>query len=172
MTMIKEAASKKEIKLILNIDGIPEIIRADERNLKQVLYNLLSNAVKFTPNGGKITVSARTTLLPLQWGRRKNDPKFMPIIMYGRKIKSDTEDNKKKFVEITVSDSGVGLSVDDIERIFEPFEQVDNSLNRRFEGTGLGLALSRKLIELHGGRIWAQSKGKDKGSNFHFIVPC
>jgi len=60
---------------------------------------------------------------------------------------------------------------DDLERIFNPFEQADNSDTRAFEGTGLGLSLTRKLLELHGGAIWAESAGRGKGSAFHAVVP-
>ncbi len=74
-------------------------------------------------------------------------------------------------IEITVSDSGIGLSETDLERIFQPFEQVDNSAGRRYQGTGLGLSLTKKMVELHGGRIWAESRGKGQGSTFHFILP-
>ena len=75
-------------------------------------------------------------------------------------------------VKITVSDTGIGLKPEDLERIFIPFEQADNTARRVFLGTGLGLSLSKCLVELHGGRLWAESPGIDKGSSFHLILPA
>ncbi|MHC1744426.1 MAG: ATP-binding protein [Syntrophobacteraceae bacterium] len=74
-------------------------------------------------------------------------------------------------VEVVVKDSGIGIKKENLERIFEPFEQADSSLNRRFQGTGLGLSLTKNLVELHGGRIWAESEGEGKGAAFHFVLP-
>ncbi|MBM3300470.1 MAG: hypothetical protein FJY85_10985, partial [Deltaproteobacteria bacterium] len=72
---------------------------------------------------------------------------------------------------VGVSDSGIGVKPEDQERIFHPFEQVDSQLSRRHLGTGLGLALSRKLAELHGGRIWVESEGEGQGSAFRVAIP-
>ena len=74
-------------------------------------------------------------------------------------------------VEISVTDTGIGLKPNDLERIFDPFEQVNGSAGRQYKGTGLGLSLTKKLVELHGGRIWAESAGEGKGSKFSFTLP-
>ncbi|MBM3299870.1 MAG: response regulator, partial [Deltaproteobacteria bacterium] len=74
-------------------------------------------------------------------------------------------------IQVSVSDTGVGLEREDRERIFTMFEQVDSSYSRRQQGTGLGLALTRRLVELHGGRIWVESEGRGKGSSFRFVIP-
>ena len=74
-------------------------------------------------------------------------------------------------IEISVTDTGIGIKPDDLKRIFDPFEQVNRSENRQYKGTGLGLSLTEKLVELHGGRIWAESAGEGKGSRFRFTLP-
>ena len=74
-------------------------------------------------------------------------------------------------IEISVADTGIGIQPDDLKRIFDPFEQVNRSEGRQYKGTGLGLSLTKKLVELHGGRIWAESAGEGKGSRFMFTLP-
>ncbi|MBI9092123.1 MAG: cache domain-containing protein [Desulfobacterium sp.] len=145
LVMIKEKAMKNNIKLSTDIVDIPETIVVDERKIKQVLYNLLSNAVKFTPKGGNIYLASK-------------------------KVKA-SEDGNMDFVEIDVTDTGIGLKSDDLERIFGHFEQVESSASRKFQGTGLGLSLTRQLVELHSGRIWVESNGEGKGSTFRVVIP-
>jgi signal transduction histidine kinase len=149
LVMIKEKAFKHDIQLSIDLNGCPETTMADERKLKQIMFNLLSNAVKFTPDGGKIHLSADL--------RRKNSeqPETLP----------------EDYLEISVADSGIGIEKENLESIFDAFEQVDHSSNRKYPGTGLGLSLTRSLVGLHGGRIWAESEGKDTGSTFRFTLP-
>jgi signal transduction histidine kinase len=160
LTMIKEKASKHGISLSIDRNGIPETIRADERKLKQVMYNLLSNAAKFTPDGGSIKITAKI-LSDSQMKRSKS--------MGGE---TSNIQNLKSNVEIRVSDTGIGIKKENLEHIFKPFEQVDNTASRKYQGTGLGLSLTKKLVELHGGKIWAESDGEGKGSVLHFIIPA
>jgi signal transduction histidine kinase len=75
------------------------------------------------------------------------------------------------YLQISVEDSGIGLRKEDLQRVFEPFEQVENSASRQFQGTGLGLSLTKSLVELHGGKIWAESQGEGKGATFSFCIP-
>ena len=152
LTMIQEKAIKHGINLSNHLNGIPDTITADELKLKQIIYNLLSNAVKFTPDGGNISITARPSEL--------NRPHF-----------STASSNGNGGLEISVSDTGIGLDSKDLDRIFSPFEQVENSKNRKFQGTGLGLSLTKNLVELHGGIIWAESKGAGRGSAFRFVIP-
>jgi signal transduction histidine kinase len=77
----------------------------------------------------------------------------------------------KGVIDISVQDTGIGIKGEDLQRIFNPFEQAENSASRRFAGTGLGLSLTKRLVELHGGRIWAESEGAGKGSRFSFLIP-
>jgi signal transduction histidine kinase len=74
------------------------------------------------------------------------------------------------FIEISVSDTGIGISLENQERLFQPFQQVETSLTRKYSGTGLGLSLCRRFVELHGGRIWIESE-PGKGSTFTFVIP-
>ncbi len=152
LVMIKEKTMKNGIQISNRIDGIPETIQADERKLKQILYNLLSNAVKFTPNGGKVELIAK-----------RFSKKEIGI--------SDQKVPLSDYVQISVRDNGVGLKEEDITKIFNPFEQVENSSSRRFQGTGLGLSLTKRLVDLHGGDIWAESEGEGKGATFHLTIP-
>ena len=76
----------------------------------------------------------------------------------------------KDFVTFSVSDTGIGISADDQNKLFAPFQQLDTTLTRKHKGTGLGLNLCKKFVELHGGKIWVES-GAGKGSNFIFIIP-
>ena len=84
-------------------------------------------------------------------------------------------DDKKRdyehLVNISVTDSGIGLKKENMKLIFKPFVQVDGSKSRRYQGTGLGLSLSKQFIELHKGCIWVESEGENKGCTFHFVIP-
>jgi signal transduction histidine kinase len=152
IVMIKEKAMKHSISVQLKANGINEKIRADERKFKQVLYNLLSNAMKFTPDGGKVTIKAQN--YEFKGNGRKKDRK-----------------SQRDGIKISVSDTGIGIDSKDLDRIFNPFEQVESSASRKFQGTGLGLSLSKQLVELHGGRIWVESKGEGQGATFQFAIP-
>ena len=89
----------------------------------------------------------------------------------GDKQIQDLSNSATGYLQISVSDSGIGLKRKDLERIFKPFEQVENSTSRQFQGTGLGLSLTKSLVELHGGMIWAESAGEGKGATFSFCIP-
>ena len=155
LVMVKEKVLKKGINCSLKINGIPETIEADERKLKQVQYNLLSNAVKFTPSGGGIVLSAKVSSLRKNMNNENFDARIL----------------SREWIHICVKDNGIGLSKDDLDRIFFPFEQVEHSKSRKYQGTGLGLSLTKTLIELHGGKIWAESSGYGNGSSFHYLLP-
>jgi signal transduction histidine kinase len=171
LIMVKEKALKHAIGLSTNTDSIPEMISADERKLKQIIYNLLSNAVKFTPDGGEVCIEAVKVSCLVRPGLRWNDPKYLQIIEQGAKTDDLVNKQCLSCVKISVSDTGIGIKPEDHERIFKPFEQADGSASRHYQGTGLGLSLTKKLVELHGGKIWAESNGPDKGSKFSFVIP-
>ncbi len=117
-------------------------VQADPGRVRQVLLNLLSNAIKFTPDGGRITVVAA----PVNGGGAISE------------------------VRIAVSDTGIGIAAEDQPKLFKEFSQLDASASRKYEGTGLGLALSRQLVELHGGTMGVESE-MGKGSTFWFTLP-
>jgi GAF domain-containing protein len=136
LILVRERAGRRGITLGREIDDRLGSIRADERKVKQVLLNLLSNALKFTPEGGRIDVSARA---------------------------------HDDVAQISVTDTGVGIAPEHQEAVFEEFRQVGTAA-KTVEGTGLGLTLSRKFIELHGGKIWVKSQ-VGVGSTFTFTLP-
>lgn len=160
LTMVREKALQQRISLVSQIGRIPEIISADERKLKQILYNLLSNAIKFTPDGGEIRLSAQ------QVGGSK-----IQIPGPDKGLKRKIQQASGAFIEVSVADTGIGLSEEAMGRIFRPFEQADSSASRKYQGTGLGLSLTKKLVELHGGMTWAFSEGEGKGATFSFVIP-
>ncbi len=136
VTLVKERAGRHGIALTLEVDPRLGELVGDERKIKQVLLNLLSNAVKFTPEGGRISLTA--------------------VLTGGS-------------VEISVSDTGIGIAPEDQDAIFEEFRQVGGDDARKREGTGLGLTLAKKFVEMHGGRIWVKSE-VGKGSTFTFTL--
>jgi PAS domain S-box-containing protein len=165
MTMLKEKTMKHSIRLSLEIEPDAEIeIKADERKFKQIMFNLLSNAVKFTPDGGSVSVQAR--ILPEDKKLRKTeDQKDIPASQPLNFLTSHAD-----FIEISVADTGIGIKPEDIDRLFKEFSQLETPYEKKYEGTGLGLILTKKLVELHGGRIWCESKF-GKGSRFTFVIP-
>jgi PAS domain S-box-containing protein len=152
LSIISEKALKQKIQISANLEKIPGFITADELRLNQILYNLLSNAVKFTAENGSISLKARAITEAPDEG-------------------SGQTDGCCREVEISVKDTGIGIHKDDMGCIFEPFAQVENEQTRKHRGTGLGLTLTRKLVEMHGGRIWAESEGPGNGTTFCFRLP-
>jgi signal transduction histidine kinase len=137
MTLVRERAQRHGIALGLELDPRLGEFSADERKMKQIVLNLLSNAVKFTPDGGRVDVSARL----------------------------DTDQ-----VQIAVKDTGIGIAPEDQAVVFEEFKQVGRDYTRKAEGTGLGLALTKRFVELHGGGIRLES-APGRGSTFTITLP-
>lgn len=155
--------SRKEIKLLTEIeDKLPEIT-ADSVKLKEVIDNLLSNAVKFTPMGGAVKINARLIQPSALRSKASKENNFTPPSDINYK-------DDLNYIYVSVEDSGIGIKKEDIGRIFDVFEQVDSSYTKQYQGTGLGLAIVKRYIELHNGRIWVESE-LGKGSRFSFIIP-
>lgn len=158
--VVQSLAIKKQILVTLDMAPALSKISADDAKVKQILYNLLSNAIKFTPEGGRINVHVEQGMSSaLGSGTSTNGT--VPAQAQGR----------MEVLRIAVSDTGIGLSLEDQGRIFGAFTQGDSSYARRQEGTGLGLALTKQLVGLHRGTISVQSPGVGQGSTFTVILP-
>lgn len=139
--MMNARIGNKDLELILEVDpGIPCKLCGDDVRLKQVILNLAGNAIKFTKEGA---VTLRINYYRTNEG----------IDLY-----------------VSVKDTGIGIRKEDMEKLFDSFQQVDTKRNRRMEGSGLGLAISKQMIELMGGNLMVESE-YEKGSEFHFMIP-
>jgi signal transduction histidine kinase/CheY-like chemotaxis protein len=133
---------EKHQKFTVHIDkNIPPVLSGDDQRITQVITNLLSNAVKFTPEYGSVHL----------------DTKFAG------------ENDQVCTIEISVTDTGIGIEKEQQDRLFNSFEQADSGISRKFGGTGLGLAISKRIIDMMGGRIWVESE-PGQGSTFAFTI--
>ena len=161
LSIVKEKAATQRIRLELTADDDLGIFQIDMRKTKQIVYNLLSNAVKFSVRGGSVALTAQRVsrdavgTLSGTW----------PFHSFPLATSMDTE-----FLEISVEDSGIGISKQDMTKLFQAFSQIDSSLARQFEGTGLGLAMVKQLAELHGGTV-AVASAEGEGSRFYVWLP-
>jgi PAS domain S-box-containing protein len=143
MDLVAAKAAEKGLEMTyFQNEDVPAMIRGDEIRLRQILINLLGNAVKFTEKG-EVMLSVSSS--PLDGGNIE--------------------------LHFEVKDTGIGISQENLSKLFQSFTQVDSSTTRYYGGTGLGLAISRKLVELMGGKIWAESES-EVGSTFHFTIQC
>ena len=158
LTLLQEKALKHDLPLGLELPADCDIeLIADERKLKQIMFNLLSNAVKFTPAGGTIRVTAQRM-------------SRSGLLAAGKYLPGEIQPEAEDFVEITVEDSGIGIKREDIPKLFKEFSQLDSPYTKEYEGTGLGLALTKRLVELHGGQVGVESE-IGQGSRFYFAIP-
>ncbi|MGM3307071.1 PAS domain S-box protein [Anabaena sp. WFMT] len=149
LSFIKQQAFQKHIQLEVKIQpNLPNLL-LDERRIRQVLINLLNNAVKFTPEGGQITLEVTHQQLAPE-------------------VEMTSLQNS---IQIAVIDTGIGIAAENLDKLFQPFIQIDSSLNRQYAGTGLGLALVKRIVEIHGGRVGVSSE-IGVGSRFTFDLPC
>jgi signal transduction histidine kinase/CheY-like chemotaxis protein len=140
-------AGEKHLELLYRMNpDVPEAICGDITRLRQILLNLLSNAIKFTDHG-EVIVTVHT-----------GGP-------------ASAAKDGRLFLHFAVTDTGIGIPPERIDRLFRPFSQIDASTTRKYGGTGLGLAISRRLVELMGGEMWVESSGvPGDGSAFHFTI--
>ncbi|MBU4321460.1 MAG: ATP-binding protein [Thermodesulfovibrionales bacterium] len=164
--MFKEKAIKHKIKFTSDIPDDIGSVTADAVKIKQVLLNLLGNAFKFTDDGGSVRVAARRCKMQ-DAGYKIEEQDSKEAIMHRESCIVNPDGN---FYEISVEDTGIGISPEDQKKLFQPFQQLESTLTKKYEGTGLGLSISKKIVELHGGRIWVESE-EGKGSRFIFGIP-
>lgn len=156
LRMVQPAAEKKHLALSQHVSPNLNRIPLDERRVRQMVINLLSNAVKFTPEGGQV--------------------KLQGWVGYGYQLAQDIRPDHSPvnastpYICLEVADTGIGIPRERWHLLFRPFQQIDSSLTRKHEGTGLGLALTKRLAELHGGTISFQSV-PGKGSTFRIWLP-
>jgi signal transduction histidine kinase len=142
------------------------LILADPRRLREVFDNLLENAIKYSPEGGVVQVSIRPVVQ-------------IQTLLKGTSTAADglqsdglaTTHVPRKMLEMCVTDSGQGIPVEHLERIFDRFHRVDTRLTREVNGLGLGLAICKRIVELHNGVIWAENKPHGHGSAFYVRLP-
>lgn len=142
LDFVKHQADTKYIQIETQFPSHISDVKLDEQRIQQVLINLLSNAVKFTPEGGKVR-------LGVSLHRRQSE----------------------HVLRIAISDTGIGIAAKHMDKLFEPFIQIDSALNRKYSGTGLGLTLVKRIVELHGGVVDVSSQ-VGKGSCFTVNLPC
>ncbi len=162
LDLVKVSAATKGLELIYQMDpSVPPTLIGDVTRLRQVLVNLLSNAVKFTEHG-EVVVSVSSE----SRGRDLLTPKNL---VSG--ASEDTAHPSRLTVHFSVKDTGIGIPPDRLDRLFQAFSQVDASTTRKYGGTGLGLAVSKRLAEMMGGTMWVESSGKPgEGATFSFNI--
>jgi CheY-like chemotaxis protein len=153
LAFVRQQALKKRIQLETKLQTNLPNLNIDERRIRQVLINLLSNAVKFTPEGGRITLEVSYT-------------RASPLV---ENIQPSHETTN--YLRIDVIDTGIGIDPQNIGKLFQPFIQIDSALNRQYQGTGLGLALVKSIVEMHGGKVELTSQ-VGVGSCFTVLLPC
>jgi signal transduction histidine kinase len=153
LVFFRKKAASGNIRTELNVEEGISKITADKIKIRQVVLNLLSNALKFTPEGGRISLCARKIR------ETAGSPDRGPQVFEGQAE-----------VEVSVEDTGTGIAKEDQEKLFKPFELLEQPLTKKHGGIGIGLYLARRNIELHGGRIWVESE-EGKGSRFIFTIP-
>lgn len=148
MLVLEGFANKANVKLNLACDETIPSVFIDRTKFKQILYNLSSNAIKFSPEGSEVNV----------------------VVNYDKASFISGNEEQYGTLSIAIRDRGIGIAPEDQAIIFNPFEQADGSHSRHFEGTGLGLTLTKRLIEMHGGNITVESR-PGEGSCFTFTLP-
>jgi signal transduction histidine kinase/DNA-binding response OmpR family regulator len=161
LSIVREKAAAHRVRLTLDAAEDLGSIQVDARKVKQIVYNLLSNAIKFTNESGQVTM--RVGRVPRADVGQVSGPgpgRSFPL--------ADSE--FAEFLKISVADTGIGISGDGMERLFQPFSQIDSGLARRYDGTGLGMAMVKLLAELHGGTV-AVEGAEEQGACFTVWLP-
>ncbi|MBF2006888.1 MAG: PAS domain S-box protein [Chlorogloeopsis fritschii C42_A2020_084] len=161
------AAQTKNIQIQTILDPTVAVVSGDAERLQQVVWNLLSNAIKFTPPGGRVEVRLSGANDGGVETRKDTNQCQLDSCQYPiTSTQSPISD-----AQITVKDTGVGISPDFLPYVFDRFRQADSSITRSYGGLGLGLAIVRHLVELHGGTVHVESLGKEQGTTFIVNLP-
>jgi signal transduction histidine kinase/DNA-binding response OmpR family regulator len=162
LTMVAELARNRNVRVVPAFDAALGTLQVDRRRLKQIVLNLVANAVKFTPGGGQVVVHVAAV-------DRVQAESALPGPGQGVRMPLPASD-AERFIEISVRDTGIGIALDDIQKLFKPFTQISNTVTRSVEGTGLGLVMVHRLAELHGGTVAVNSQ-PGHGSCFTVWLP-
>lgn len=155
-TTFENVAKDKNIELVLDVDSAIADTYIDSQRIEQVMSNLISNAIKFTNDGGKIVIKTENITFD----------ELDKVKLSGVEGQTYYEN----YVKVSVQDSGIGIAEADLQKVFDQFQQIENSLNRKNGGTGLGLPIAKQLIEAHKGCIWVESE-VNVGTTFSFVIP-
>jgi signal transduction histidine kinase len=140
---MRPVLENKNIEFIVNVEENLPPIEIDTDRINQVIRNLLSNAWKYTPENGKVTLQVRKT----------------------------QSDDNKEYLEISVSDTGQGIPKEFLDQVFDKYFRAHDQLTKEERSIGLGLAICKEIVNLHNGKIWAESEGLNKGSKFTVLLP-
>ncbi len=172
---VKELALKRQIRLKTQLpEQLKHLhIRVDDLRCRQVLINLLSNAVKFTPEGGSITLDVRVVAGKMGsgvdgWMGGWEDIPIEPEELTS--IAQNTSTPPLRQIAFSIIDTGIGIAPENMHKLFQSFVQIDSSLSRQYAGTGLGLALVKRIVEMHGGSVSVESE-LNRGSCFTVYLP-
>jgi PAS domain S-box-containing protein len=169
LNFVKHQAFKRQIQLRANLSKDVGEMSLDERRIRQVLINLLSNAVKFTPIGGRVTLDVHYEPIEVNLAEHISLTRI-PLQSKPNSVLDSCPLEDRFYLCISVTDTGIGISPLDQLKLFKPFVQIDSSFNRKYEGTGLGLALVKQIVEMHGGDINLRSQ-IGEGSCFTVRLP-
>ncbi len=150
----RSLATEKRLELVARVEADLPPALGDSKRMTQVLMNLVGNAIKFTPGGGSVNVTAKSV----------SSSEFQ---VSSSQPETPTSPD---FIEISVADTGIGIPAEELKSIFGEFRQVDSSITREYGGSGLGLSIAKRLVEMHRGSIWADSQ-VGRGSTFYVRIP-
>jgi signal transduction histidine kinase len=162
-------AEGKRLTLSLEVAAAQPIVRADSARVQQILWNLLKNAIKFTPDGGSVRVrldeeEEEGTQDDGRWMKDEQNASAASGSSFGLHPSSLTA--PRSFVVVSVTDTGIGIDPAFLPNIFKPFQQGDSSVTQAYGGLGLGLSISKALVDLHHGKLTAHSRGRGTGATF------
>ena len=149
VSVLRERATSARVRFTTACPNDLGRMRLDLRKAKQIVYNLVSNALKFTPEKGNVTLS---------FDRVPAEQVFAARAAPDTRLHAPAKTGHSRYLQIRVSDTGIGIAPDDLQQLFQPFVQIDSSLSRQYAGTGLGLTMVRRLAELHGGGLMVHSQ--------------